>query len=86
MGNGPRLHGVQPGGRSHRRRVAEEGYTDRIVIGQDIATKHRLVKYGGHGYGHILENIVPKMRRRGFSEDAIRAITVDNPASILALV
>ena len=68
------------------RRIAEEGYTNKVVIGQDICTKHRLVKYGGHGYGHILENIVPKMRRRGFSEDAIRAITVDNPASILALV
>ena len=43
------------------------------------------MKYGGHGYGHILENIVPKMRRKGFSEAEIRAITVDNPASILAL-
>ena len=65
-------------------RVADAGYSDRIVIGQDIATKHRLVSYGGHGYGHILENIVPKMRRKGFSEDVIRAITVGNPARILA--
>ena len=66
------------------KRIADAGYTNRIVIGQDICTKHRLVRYGGHGYGHILENIVPRMRRKGFSEDAIRAITVDNPARILA--
>ena len=66
------------------KRIADAGYSDRIVIGQDICTKHRLVRYGGHGYGHILENIVPKMRRKGFSEDTIRAITVDNPARILA--
>ena len=66
------------------KRVADAGYSDKIVIGQDIATKHRLVRYGGHGYGHILENIVPKMRRKGFSEDVIRAITVGNPARILA--
>ena len=66
------------------KRVADAGYSDKIVIGQDIATKHRLVKYGGHGYGHILENIVPRMRRKGFSEDVIRAITVGNPARILA--
>ena len=65
--------------------AAAAGYSDRIVVGHDIAHKHRLVKYGGHGYGHILENIVPKMRRKGFSEDVIRAITVDNPARILAL-
>ena len=67
-------------------RTVESGYSDRIVMGHDIATKHRLVRYGGHGYGHILENIVPKMRRKGFSEETIRAITVDNPARILALV
>ncbi len=65
-------------------RAADAGYADRIVMGHDIATKHRLVRYGGHGYGHILENIVPKMRRKGFSEDTIRAITVENPARILA--
>lgn len=67
------------------RRVADAGYSHRVVIGQDIFTKHRLLKYGGHGYGHIHENIVPKMRRKGFSEDAIRAITVENPARILTI-
>lgn len=67
------------------RRIADAGYADRIVIGQDIATKHRLVTYGGHGYGHILESIVPRMRRKGFSESEIRAITVDNPAKILTI-
>lgn len=64
--------------------AANAGYSDRIVIGQDICMKHRLISYGGHGYGHILENIVPKMRRKGFSEDEVRAITVLNPAEILA--
>ena len=64
--------------------IADAGYSDRVVIGQDIATKHRLVRYGGHGYGHILESVVPQMRRKGFSEDVIRAITVDNPGRILA--
>ena len=65
--------------------IVDAGYSDKVVIGQDIAVKHRLVKYGGHGYGHILQNIVPVMRRKGFSEDEIRAITVDNPADVLAL-
>ena len=67
------------------KRIADAGYSDRVVMGQDIFTKHRLVTYGGHGYGHILENIVPTMRRKGFSGDEIRAITEDNPANILAL-
>ena len=67
------------------RHVIDAGYGDRVVTGQDIFTKHRLVTYGGHGYGHILENIVPTMRRKGFLEDEIRAMTEDNPANILAL-
>ena len=67
------------------KQMADSGYSDRIVIGHDIATKHRLVRYGGHGYGHILQNIVPIMRRKGFSEDTIQAITVDNPARVLTL-
>ena len=65
-------------------RMADAGYSDRIVFGHDIATKHRLTTYGGHGYGHFLENVVPRMRRKGYSEDVIRAITTDNPARILA--
>ena len=31
------------------KRIADAGYSDKIVIGQDICTKHRLTKYGGHG-------------------------------------
>ena len=67
------------------RDIADAGYAGKVVIGQDIFTKHRLVKYGGHGYGHVFENIVPTVRRKGFSEDEIRAITEENPARILAL-
>ena len=66
------------------KRMSDAGYADKVVMGQDICHKHRLVQYGGHGYGHILENIVPKMRRKGFSDDVVHAITVGNPARVLA--
>ncbi len=68
------------------KRMCDEGYAGKIVIGQDICTNHRLARYGGHGYGHILENIVPRMRRKGFAEDDIDAITVRNPADVLTFV
>ena len=69
-----------------RRAVDELGCADRIVLAHDICTRHRLAKYGGHGYGHIFQNIVPRMRRRGFTDAHARAITTDNPARILAFV
>ena len=67
------------------KRIVDEGYGDRVVIAHDVFTKHRLVTYGGHGYGHILQNVVPTMRRKGFSDEQIEAITVGNPADVIAL-
>lgn len=67
------------------KRIVDDGHGERVVIAHDIFTKHRLVSYGGHGYGHILTNIRPTMRRKGFSDAEIADITEGNPARILAL-
>ena len=62
-----------------------EGYGDRLLVAQDICRKTALRAYGGEGYAHILENVVPVMRRKGMSDAEIDAIIIDNPARILAL-
>lgn len=64
--------------------LVAEGFGDRIVISHDICFKHQLARYGGHGYAHILDNVVPLMRRKGFDEETIHAILVDTPARLLA--
>ena len=69
-----------------KRAVDELGCGDRIVMAHDICTRHRMIKYGGHGYGHIFENIAPRMRRRRFSEEQVRALTQDNAAKVLTFV
>uniref|UniRef100_A0A8D0CDS2 N-acetyltaurine hydrolase n=1 Tax=Salvator merianae TaxID=96440 RepID=A0A8D0CDS2_SALMN len=61
------------------RMLIDEGYEDKVLIAHDIHTKNRLKKYGGHGYSHILENIVPKMRVRGISQDKIDKLLKANP-------
>jgi len=65
------------------RNLIAGGYADRIIVGHDIYSKHRLVTYGGHGYAHFLQNIVPKMEARGFAREHIDAITVENPRRLL---
>ena len=65
--------------------LLDKGYGSNIVIAHDICTKHRLVKYGGHGYAHILDRCVPRMRLKGLSEGTIEDITINNPARVLAL-
>ncbi|KAL0966258.1 hypothetical protein UPYG_G00293060 [Umbra pygmaea] len=59
--------------------LVQEGYEDSIVIAHDVHTKNRLTKYGGHGYSHILKNIVPKMLSRGISQAQVDKILIGNP-------
>ena len=54
-----------------KRVIDELDCNDRVVMAHDICTRHRQIKYGGHGYGHIFENIVPRMRRRGYTDDQV---------------
>lgn len=66
--------------------LIDAGYGDRVVISQDICQKSNLTSYGGHGYAHILENVVPVMLRKGLTEADVETILIHNPARILALV
>lgn len=63
--------------------LASEGYEDKIVIAHDVHTRHRLVKYGGHGYAHIQKNAVPKMLMRGISRELVDKIQISNPKTWL---
>jgi phosphotriesterase-related protein len=67
------------------RRLIARGHLAQVLISHDICYRSRLVRFGGHGYGHIFANVVPMMRRRGFSEAEIQAILVDNPRRLLTL-
>ncbi len=66
--------------------LIEDGHVGRIVVSQDVCMKIRLERYGGTGYGHILRDIVPWMRERGFTQRDLDAILVDNPRRLLTLV
>jgi branched-chain amino acid transport system ATP-binding protein len=69
----------------HIRELISEGFLDRILISQDCCFKHKYVKYGGYGYAHILEHIVPWMKQRDIREEQLHTIVVENPKRILTL-
>jgi phosphotriesterase-related protein len=71
---------------SNIKAMIDAGYGERIVVGHDVCTKGQLVSRGGKGYAHLLENVVPRMRGKGFSQGEIDNIVVDNPARILSWV
>ena len=66
--------------------LVDSGFSDRLLISQDNVCKHELVRYGGHGYAHILENIVPKMEDRGISRATVMKILTENPRKWLTFV
>jgi phosphotriesterase-related protein len=61
------------------------GFGDQILVSQDIDTCVRLTKYGGEGYEHLLENVVPVMKRKGFSEEDVSQIMRVNPQRALTI-
>jgi phosphotriesterase-related protein len=65
--------------------LVHAGFGSQVLLSQDICTKHRLARYGGHGYDHLVSNIVPWMRDRGVDDETIRMLLVTNPATMLAV-
>lgn len=63
--------------------LVDSGCEDRVLVSHDIVCKTDTACYGGHGYGHILENIIPKLRDRGCGEKMIDKLVKDNPKNWL---
>ncbi len=55
------------------------------MLGQDIGVRTRLRRWGGWGYAHLLEHVVPLLRELGAGDDDIETMLVATPARLLAL-
>ncbi len=63
--------------------LIDEGYVRQIFITTDICLKSMLHTYGGWGYDHIHEHIIPMMQDFGITDEEIRIITEENPVRFL---
>ncbi len=61
-----------------------EGHGDRILLAQDVCFRKMHAAFGGHGFAHIVESIVPRLLARGYSRGQIDGFLIDNPARALA--
>ena len=61
------------------------GYGNKILISHDICSKTRLHEWGGHGYGHIIRNIIPLMKNYGITNDQIDQLIRINPINLLSV-
>jgi len=63
--------------------LVDEGYTDRLLLTNDICLKIMLHAYGGWGYDHILSNVVPMLDEAGVSKKDIDVMIKENPRKML---
>jgi len=65
-------------------RLLEAGYLRQLLISCDCSFKQNLVAFGGHGYAHLLVNVVPWMQAKGVTEEQVRTLLIDNPRRALS--
>ena len=67
--------------------LIDEGFLNQILVSHDVCLKQKLCRYGGPGYAHILQNVVPLlMREKGMPEEQINALLIENPKRIMCFV
>jgi len=64
-------------------RLVAEGHLAQVVLGGDICQKSHLTAFGGKGYAHVQRSFIPSLRAQAVTDDAIRQMTVTNPARLL---
>jgi phosphotriesterase-related protein len=66
------------------RSLVDLGFSDRLLLSQDVFLKIMLTRYGGFGYGYILKHFVPRLRRHGLDQSVIDQMMIDNPRSVFS--
>lgn len=55
------------------------GYADRLLLSAEVAMKTCYKEFGGWGYSHIHDNILPWLKSLGASAEDVDSIMVGNP-------
>ena len=64
--------------------LVKAGYARQIVLANEVSYKASLRKYGGLGYGHVLENIIPDLKYYGVTDEQLNTMLVENPKRLLS--
>lgn len=65
------------------KKIVDKGYVKQLLFSTDICLKSSLCQYGGWGYAHVLNHIIPMLEEIGVSEKDLHTILVENPAKWL---
>ncbi|RZT68768.1 phosphotriesterase family protein [Leucobacter luti] len=63
--------------------LVADGWGAQLLLGGDVCQRVQLRRYGGHGYGYIVDHFVPTLAEFGVAEPDIRRMLHENPARAL---
>ena len=67
-------------------RIIDEGYGSQLLLTNDICLKCMLMQFGGQGYRHIFNNILPMIEKHGIDRDYLQnTVMRENPLNMLAV-
>ena len=64
--------------------LVRDGHAGQLLLSQDVGVRTRLRRWGGWGYAHLLEHVVPLLAEAGVGDAARHTMLVTNPARLLA--
>ena len=62
----------------------ENGFGNQVLIAHDVCYKPHYKQYGGKGFDYIISEIIPRLRKHGFSNKDINLMLIDNPSKAVA--
>ncbi len=60
------------------------GWRDQLLLSSDRCHRSDLCAFGGVGYGHVFTGFFDMLKAAGIDDDALDAITIENPRRVLA--
>lgn len=59
--------------------LVDSGYQQHLLLSSDVFLKMMLLRYGGNGYAHTLNNFLPRLQRHGLTTSQLEDLIVTNP-------
>lgn len=63
-------------------RIIHEGHASRILLSQDVGMKTMWTRFGGNGYGFILDCFIPRLLELAVSGEVAQTIMTSNPREV----
>ena len=65
--------------------LLERGFSNQVLLSQDVSANRQLKAYGGNGYTYLQQHFLPSLRTAAVAEGEIAQMTIENPRRILTV-